>query len=152
MSADIFNGLIIVVEGSEGCGRDVVFLHQLLGEVLAGLDAGGSGGRAEYPKACLRESIRDSSRKRNFRADHGQVNAMLLGELHEFWNLSLLKRNALGLNCNPGVTGCAIDLADTSGTAQGIHNSMLASASPDNQHILGQQSVQHDSLAVTLVR
>lgn len=110
------------------------------------------GGRSEYSETGLREGIRDSGGKRDFRADHGQVNAVFLGEFHKFGNPGLLKRDTLGLCGDSGVAGSAVDLADTSAAAQGIHNGVLASASADNQHVLGQQSVQHYGLAVTLVR
>ena len=58
--ADMFNGIRIVVEGLEGGCRDVVLFHKPLGEVLAGLDAGCGGGRAEYSQTGLREGVRDS--------------------------------------------------------------------------------------------
>ena len=42
--------------------------------------------------------------------------------------------------------------ADTSGAAQSVHDGVLAATATDNQHVLGQERVQHYGLAVTLVR
>ena len=152
MSADIFNGIIVVVEGLEGGGRNVVLLHQPFREILAGLDAGGCGGRSEYPQSSLFEGIGDSGGERDFRPHNRQVNTVFLRELHKFGNLCLLERNALGLGGDPGVSRSAEYLADTSGAAQSVHNGVLAATATDNQHVLGQERVQHYRFAVTLVR
>ena len=152
VSADIFNGIIVVVEGLEGGGRNVVLLHQPFREILAGLDAGGCGGRSEYPQSSLFEGIGDSGGERDFRPHNRQVNTVFLREVHKFRDLCLLERNALGLGGDPGVPRSAEYLADTSGAAQSVHNGVLAATATDNQHVLGQQSVQHYGLAVTLVR
>ena len=81
-----------------------------------------------------------------------QVNTVFLREVHKFRDLCLLERNALGLGGDPGVPRSAEYLADTSGAAQSVHNGVLAATATDNQHVLGQERVQHYRFAVTLVR
>src|ERR1019366_7420715 len=54
-------------------GGNVVSLQESLGETLAGLEHGRFPGGAEYAQAACPKGIDDSQRKRQFRANDGEI-------------------------------------------------------------------------------
>ena len=109
---DIFKSLVKVLESLVGGRGDIIFLHQPLGEILAGLDGGSGLGRSEYGLAGLGERVDYPRRQGRLRADHRQVDAFLLDELQQLLNLGVLDRDTLGLGRDAGVARGAINLAD----------------------------------------
>lgn len=70
-------------EGLVFGGGDPVTLHEGLGEVLRALELRRFLGRAEHLQAALAEVVDDAGRQRRFRADQGEGNLLVLGEIGE---------------------------------------------------------------------
>ena len=67
-------------EGAGARGGDAIFLHELLGEDLGGLEPGGLLVRAPDAQAILLEQIHDAQGEGVVGADDGEVGALFLGE------------------------------------------------------------------------
>ena len=100
---DISESLIVVRKSTVSRGRDIVFGHQRLCEILAGLDTGSSLRRTENLQPAGLELIHDTGSQRNLRAYYSKVNAFILSEFRKFIHLSILERNTLGLTCYTGI-------------------------------------------------
>ena len=74
-----------------------VFGHQLLGELLRGLDACRGLRRAEDPQSGRLEAIDDSRRQRHLGSHDRKSDALLRGEIAQALHLGLADRHALGL-------------------------------------------------------
>ena len=131
---DIFQSGIIVLESLECCGRDVIFRHELLREVLAGFDCCCGLGRAEYPEAGSLEGVHDAGGEGHFGADDGEVDGVFKCKGLECLHISILYGNALRLGRYSCISRCAIDLSDLRRTAQGIYDGMFTSATSDYEY------------------
>ena len=95
--ADIGEGLVIGAEGLVSGGRDAVFLHELLGKLLAALDAGGGKAMAEDGQSGSPELIHNTLGKRSLGTNHCKVHAFLEGKFPECLDVSVLDRHILCL-------------------------------------------------------
>ena len=100
---DISKSLIVVRKSAVSRGRDIVFGHQGLGEILAGLDTGSSLRRTENLQPAGFELIHDTGSQRNLRAYDSKVNTFILSEFSKLIHLSILERNTLGLTSYTGI-------------------------------------------------
>jgi hypothetical protein len=73
----------VSVKVCEARRRDLVPRHEALGEVLRAFELGGFLGRAEDLQAAGAEDVDDAGGEGRFRADDGQVDLFLLGEVGE---------------------------------------------------------------------
>ena len=132
--AHIVEGLLVTGKAAVGGCRDVVFLHQLLGKLLAALYSGRGERMSEYLESGRSELIDDSDRQRRFWADHGQVDFMRECELPERGHVGVRYRNAFRLRGYSGVSRSAPYLLHLLRTAQRVHYRMAASAAADYEN------------------
>ena len=92
--------------------RDVVALHELLGEHLAALELGGLLARPEDGQPAAGELVGQPQGERQLRADHGQVDLHLAGELGELGHVLDLDRHPVGHRADAGVAGRAEELGE----------------------------------------
>ncbi len=98
-----------MVEDAElGC-RHVGMAHQLLGEDLARLQAGGRLRRAEDAQTGLLESVHDAQRQRLLGADNRQADVLLLGEAQQGVDVVGLDGDVDAVLGGAGVAGGAVD-------------------------------------------
>ena len=127
----IVAGRGIVGESPEPGSRDVVFRHQLLGELLGRFDARGRFRRAENPQSRGLERIDDARRQRHLGPHNRQPDALRHGEVAQGLHVGLLDSHALGLPGDTRVAGRAIDFFDLRRTRQRIDDGVLAAARTD---------------------
>ena len=115
-------------------GRDIVAEHQALGIGLRAFQQGRLAGRAEDAEAALLELVHDAGDERHFRPDHGQVNAVLDGELEQAVAVGDRQRHALGQLGDPGVARRAEDPAHLRALRQFPDQGVFAPPAADHQN------------------
>ena len=118
----------VVGECAEPRRRNAVFGHQLLGELLRGLDARRGLRGAEDAQSGRLEAIDDSRRQRHLGSHDRKSDALLRGEIAQALHLGLADRHALGLPGDARVAGSAVDLFDLRRARQRIDNGVFAAA------------------------
>src|SRR5687767_13569027 len=91
-------------------GRDSVLDHEVFGEDLASLDAGGVGGRAENGESSRLEPVNDSGDERRFRTYNGKIDVLGGGEIGQSVEVVRAKVDALRVTADSGISGRAINL------------------------------------------
>ena len=130
--AHVVEGVFVAGEAAVACRGDVIFGHELLGELLAALDAGRGECVAEYLQSGGAELVDNSGCQRGFGADHGQVDSVLLGEFLQRGHVGVGYGHAFRLRGNSGIARGAPYLLHLLGAAQCIHYRMAASAAAHN--------------------
>ena len=72
--------LLIILKSAISGSRDVVFVHQFFGKLLAALNACGGLCGGEDGKSCLMELVGDPIHQGRFRTNDGKIDALFLGE------------------------------------------------------------------------
>ena len=111
----------------------MVALHQLLGKDLAALDARGGFGRAEDGQAVLLKLVHDAFGERPLRADHGEVNAVLLGKGDEGGDVGGADGDVVGDGGGAGVAGGDEDFTGLGALRQLPDDGVLPGARADNE-------------------
>ena len=118
-------------------GRNVVTVHELLGEVLGTLDLGGGLGRAERLDAGGGEIVHDAFDQRDFRAHEHPVIAIVL---HEFDKCGVVRLAQLrGVDAvleHARVAGSHGDFVNARCLEQRVGNGMLTRTGADDQYFL----------------
>ena len=109
-SLDISHSLVVVVERLISCGWDIVLRHQLLGKLLARLDASSSLCVAKDWQASLAELVGNTHSQSCLRAYNGQIDGILQCEGLQTLDIGILNRYALSLLGNTRISGCAVYL------------------------------------------
>ena len=126
-----------VDEGLVVGGRDVMTLHELLGEVLGAFNLGGGLGGAERLDARGGEIVHDAFDQRDFRAYEYPVIAIIL---HEFDKCGVVRLAQLrGMDAvleHARVAGSHGDLIDARRFEQRVGNGVLTRTGADNQYFL----------------
>ena len=126
-----------IAEGLVLGGRDVVSVHELLGEVLGAFNLGGGLGRAERLDAGGGEIVHDAFDQRDFRAYEHPVITIVL---HEFDKCGVIRLAQLrGVDAvleHARVAGSHGDFVDARCLEQRVGNGVLARAGADNQYFL----------------
>ena len=102
-----------------------------LGEILGGFELGGFPGRAENLQAAGAEDVDDAGRQRRFRADDGEVDLVLLGEISQGFRIGDVDVFQLVLARRAGVAGGDANLLQAGGLGQAPGQRMLAAAGTD---------------------
>ena len=127
-----------VVEDLVAGGGDAVLLHQVLGEHLAGLDAGGLGIRAEAGDARLVKPVHAAQGQGIVRSHHSEIDIMGLGEVHDGGNvLGTDLRDAHRVLGDAAVAGQGVDGLHAGIFFQFLDNGVLAATAADDQKIHG---------------
>jgi hypothetical protein len=113
--------------------RDVVASHEALGEILGGFKLGGFLGRAEDLQTTGAENIDHASRQRRFRADDGEVDLVLLGEISQGFRIGDVDVFQLVLARRAGVAGGDVNFLHTFGLRQTPGHGVFAAAGTDYQ-------------------
>ena len=91
-------------------GRDAVALHEFLGENLRRFEPRGALGRTEDAQAVRLKKIDDAGGERVVRADDGEVDALVLGELRRASACSVILSGTFGGELrDAGIAGRAED-------------------------------------------
>ena len=134
LGTDVRHDLGRVVEGLVLGGGDTVFLHQVLAEYLAGLDAG---------RGFVGAKGRDADRRQG--VDHAQGQGVILGNDYIVKGFLFGKGDhgvhvgggdglAVGIVADAAVAGCAPDLGAEGAFFQCADNGVLAPAAAYNQN------------------
>ena len=127
----------IVGECTESRRRNAVFGHQLLGELLRGLDACRGLRGTEDAQPCGLEAVDDSRRQRHLGPYDRQSDAVLHGEIAQAFHLGFADRHTFGLPGDARVAGCAVNLFNLRRARQRIDNSVFAAAGTYNKNLHG---------------
>ena len=146
-SLHVSQSLRIVSKAAVAGGRNMVFHHQFLGELLAALNAGSRLRMTENCQSGGTESIHDSDCQRGFGAHHGEIYFMLQREGLKSLYVSIFQRHVLRLQADARIAGSAVDSAHLGAAAERVHYGMLAAASADHQHGFLEVILQIDLLA-----
>ena len=131
---DVLNRVRRVLKNGIACGRDIVFLHQILGKGLAALDDGSVLARTEGADACGLERVNHAECERIIRRDHDEVGLVLLGESHYAVDVGRLDGNALRLSGNAAVARGTPDVVHLGAFLQCMDDGVLTAAAADNQN------------------
>ena len=107
--------------------------HEALGEILRGFELGGFPGRAENLQAAGAEDIDHAGRQRRFRADDGEVDLVLLGEISQGFRIGDIDVFQLVLARRAGIAGGNANLLQAGGLGQAPGHGVLAAAGTDYQ-------------------
>ena len=113
------------------CGRDAVFLHEILREHLAALNDRGSLGGTEDLEAVFTHQIRHAEHQRIIRRNENPINSELFGKRKHAVQISCLHRKTLGIFCNAAVARCTVESGDQRGFAELHNNGVLSAAAAD---------------------
>ena len=116
-------------------GRHVAAVQDLLAENLAALELRRLGGGAEHPQSGGREGIDDAGDERRLRPDDREIDAALLGELHEAGDVGRRHRHVLGDRRRARVAGSHEHLRAVAGQLPG--EGMFAAAAAYDQNTAG---------------
>ena len=121
-------------------GGNVMALHELFRETLAGLQLRGSLRGTEYAVSVSSKFIDDTQLQRQLRADHSEIRLDALRQGQQRINTLDVSRQTFSVGRRSGVAGCAIKLRNTRRLAQFPNQRMLASTTSDdeNPHSSGQ--------------
>ena len=109
---DVLDRVRRVLKNSVACGRDIVFLHQILSKGLAALDDGSVLARTEGADACGLERVHHAERERIIRRDHNEIRLVLLRERDHAVDVGRLDGNALRLSGDAAVARSAPDMVN----------------------------------------
>jgi hypothetical protein len=123
-------------EGLETGGRDVVAGHEALGEILGGFELRGFPGRAEDLQAAGAEDVDHAGGQRRFRADHGQVDLVLLGEVSQASGSVMLTFSSSCSRAVPALPG-ATQTFCTPGAGPASRPGVFAAAGADDEDFMG---------------
>jgi hypothetical protein len=101
-------------------GRDVVAGHEALGEILGGFKLRGFLGRAKNLQATGAENIDHAGCQRRFRADDGEVDLVLLGEISQGFRIGDVDVFQLVLARRAGIAGGDVNFLQPSADARGV--------------------------------
>ena len=117
-------------------GGDAVLFHQVLGEDLAGLDAGGLGAWPKAGDAGLVEPVHAPQGQGVVRRHHGETNGMGSGEVHDFVNVPGSDlRHAHRVGGNAAVAGEGVDGLNGGILFQLFDDGVFAAAAADYKQI-----------------
>ena len=118
-------------------GRNVVTVHELLGEILGTLDLGGGLGRAERLDSGGGEVVHNAFDQRNLRAHEHPVVAIVLDEVDERGVVRLAQLcGADAVLEHARVAGGHGDLVDARRLEQCVGDGVLTRTGADNQYFL----------------
>ncbi len=124
-------------EGGEFGGGNAVPRHEALGEVLGAFQLRGGLGGAEDAQAAGAEDIDDAGRQRRFRADHGQVDVFLLGEIGQGVDVGERQVFQLRLARRAGIAGRDQHLLQARRLGQAPGEGVFAAAGADDENLHG---------------
>ena len=128
LGLDVLHDLGGVVKGLVLCGGDAVFLHQVLGEHLGGLDAGSGLIRAKGRDAHCCQRIHHAQSQRVVLRHHNVIELFFYGKAHHGVHIGRLDVFALCVIADAAVAGCAPDLAAVRALFQCLDDGVLAAA------------------------
>ena len=131
---DVLDRVRRVLKNSVACGRDIVFLHQILGKGLAALDDGSVLARTEGADACGLERVHHAERERIIRRDHNEIRLVLLRERDHAVDVGRFDGNALRLSGDAAVARGAPDMVSLGALLQCMDDGVLTAAAADNQN------------------
>ena len=131
---DVLDRVRRVLKNGIACGRDIVFLHQILGKGLAALDDGSVLARTEGADACGLERVNHAECKRVVRCDHNEIRLVLLGESNHAVDVGCLDGNALCFSGNAAVARRTPDVVHLGALLQCMDDGVLTAAAADNQN------------------
>ncbi len=123
-----------VVEHLVGRGGDVILLHQVLGEHLAGLDAGGPGVRPEARDAQRVQPVHAPQRQRVVRGHHGEVSRVGLRVFDDALDIRGPDVHAGRVLRDARVAGQRHDFGDLRVLPELFDDGVLAPAAADDQY------------------
>ena len=107
--------------------------HEALGEILRAFELRGFLGRAEDLQAAGAEDVDDAGRQRRFRADDGEVDLVLLGEIGQRFRIGDVEVFQLVLARRAGIAGGDQDLLQAGGLGEAPGQRVLATAGTDDE-------------------
>ena len=134
LGLDVLHDLGGVVKGLVLCGGDAVFLHQVLGEHLGGLDAGSGLIRAKSRDAHCCQRIHHAQSQRVVLRHHNVIELFFYGKAHHGVHIGRLDVFALCVIADAAVAGCAPDLAAVRAFFQCLDDGVLAAAAAHYQN------------------
>ena len=132
----VLHFLRLVAHG-EMRGRNVVALHEQLGEALARFQARGGLGWSEDAQTAAGEFIHHAESQRQFGADDGEIGMKAIGEFDDGVEILDVQRQALGFLRDAAVAGRAAHFADARRLHQLPDEGVLASAATQHQNFAG---------------
>ena len=133
LSLDVLHDLGGVVKGLVLCGGDAVFLHQVLGEHLGGLDAGSGLVRAKGGDAHLCQRIHHAQCKGVVLRHYNVIELFFHCKAHHGIHIGGLDVLALGVIADAAVARRAPDLAAVGALFQCLDDGVLATAAAHYQ-------------------
>ncbi len=130
----------LAVKGLEVRGGDAGLAHELLGEDLGALDAGGGAGGAEDLQACLPEALADAPDQGGLGSDHGQVYLVLPGKVAQGDEVVHGDVRYLRYAGYAGVAGGGEHLGGERARGQGLNQGVLPPPAADDHHPHGARS------------
>ena len=131
LSPCIGNGLVAVRKGLVRCGRNAVFLHQLLGKGLAALDDSGAPGRPEARNAHLPEPVGQSHCQRIVGNDGGKIYRVRFGKPDYAFYIRCRNGDAFRILRNAAVSGEGVDPAAHGAFLQRLDYGVFTAAGAD---------------------
>ena len=134
LGADVLHDLGGVVKGFVLCGRDAVFLHQVLAEHLACLDAGSGFVGAKGRDTDSSQGVDHAQRERVVLGNNDIIKGFLFGKGDHRVHIGGGDGLAVGIVADAAVAGCAPDLGAEGAFFQCADNGVLAPAAAYNQN------------------
>ena len=132
LGLDIGQGGLQLCKGLILCSWDVVFLHQTLGEALAGLDDGGVGSGAEGGDARCLQGVHHAQGQGVVGGHHDKVHGVFLGPLYHPVHIGGLDGHAGGHLGDAAVAGGAVELGYLGALGQLPADGVLTAATAYN--------------------
>ena len=143
-AGDVLQRFLIIRKTAIRGGRDAIFEHQFLGELLGTLDGRCRLGMPENLQPGSAESIHYAGGQRSLGAHHRQIHRILQREGLKSLNVSIFQGHIERQLPYSGIARSAVNLGHLRRTRQSIHYSMLTSAAADNQNGFAQNVLQVD--------
>ena len=135
LRADVGEGGVHVRKGLIFGGGDVVALHQVLGEDLAGLNDGGVGPGAEGGDAGGLQGVHHAQGQRIVGGDHHEIDGVGGGPGRHHVHVGGLDGHALGQGGDAAVAGGAVELLHVRALGEGPDNGVFTAAAADHKNI-----------------
>ena len=131
-AANIGDCGVVILKHLELSGRNMVFLHQLLGKRLAAFDARRAFFRAETRNADRVQRVHCAQRKRIVRRNNREIHAVFTRKAHDFIDIRRLHGHARRLTRDSRISGQRVNRFNLRILRELPNDRVLATAAADN--------------------